>query len=634
MALITVSEIEKSFEQDRVILQGISFQVDAGERVAILGDNGAGKTTLLRILCGELQPDKGGVSVAKGSRIGYVRQINHEVTDRLVEDVLKDAYRVAIEKGKELEKLHDRMETVSAAKYDEVLRSFEAAGGYDWEAEYARIANGLNIPPEMRARRFDSLSGGEQTRVNLARMIMEKTDILLLDEPTNHLDVESMEWLEDYLLHYKGTVLVVSHDRYFLDTVAERIIEIRHGKTDFYSGNYSYYVQEKELRFQQQLLRYNQEQAKVKQLEFQIARLKAWGSVYDNPALHKKAAAMEKRIERVQQTDKPVKESRMQAGFSSEAFRADRVLTAEHLSKSFDGRSIIRDFSAFIRGGGERVALIGPNGVGKSTLLKMLLGILPPDEGTVKTGPSVRCAYLPQQVVFEHPERTLYDTMLYETGCSPQEARDRLGAFRFTGEDQFKTVSQLSGGERSRLRLCILMMSRVNFLVLDEPTNHLDLASREWIEEAVDAFEGTLLFVSHDRYFTRRFANHIWELGSGFTDYPDCDWDRYRRIKALKKQAEEKERAEIREKAAADRQKEKGKTAEKGVSSGRNPAQERKLKALEKEIEKQEALLAVFDEKMEEAASDYVLLQQLIGEKEELQAQIDEMYLKWEELSM
>jgi len=263
----------------------------------------------------------------------------------------------------------------------------------------------------------------------------------------------------------------------------------------------------------------------------------------------------------------------------------------------------------------------------------MLLGLLPADSGTVKTGPSVKCAYLPQQVVFEHPERTLYDTMLYETDCTPQEARDRLGAFRFTGEDQFKTVSQLSGGERSRLRLCILMMSRVNFLVLDEPTNHLDLSSREWIEEAVDAFEGTLLFVSHDRYFTRRFANHIWELGEGFTDYPDCDWERYRRIKALNRQNAGKEKQEKKEKTEKEMPRERETAADKR-SSGRNPAQERKMKALEKEIEKQEEELAAYDEKMEEAASDYILLQQLTAEKEELQARINEMYAKWEELSM
>ena len=257
MADIIVSEVVKSFEQDREVLSGVSFRVDPGERVAILGDNGAGKTTLFRILTGELTPDKGSVSIARGKRVGYVAQLNTAASDDTVEDVLRHAYDEVISLGQELEGLHEHMEGVSAARYDELLRRFEALGGYTWQTEMARVANGLNIDADMRAQRFSTLSGGEQTRVSLARMIMEQTDILLLDEPTNHLDVASLEWLEEYLLHYKGTVLVISHDRYFLDVVAQRIIEIRRGKPEFYSGNYTYYAQEKELRYRQQLMQYN-----------------------------------------------------------------------------------------------------------------------------------------------------------------------------------------------------------------------------------------------------------------------------------------------------------------------------------------------------------------------------------------
>ena len=638
MAEITVNDLTISFEQDRRILDGISFRIDRGEHVAILGGNGCGKTTLLRLLTGELTPDQGSISVSRGARIGYVRQMNTEMNAGTVEEVLKSAYSDVIGSARELEQMHGSMENVSAARYDAALRRFEAAGGYNWESEYLRIAGGLNIDADMRARRFDTLSGGEQTRVNLAKMIMERPDILLLDEPTNHLDMQSLEWLEDHLQHFKGTVIMVSHDRYFLDATAQRVIEIFRGKMSFYSGNYSFYVKERELRYQQQLEMYNREQSKAKQLEFQIARLKAWGSVYDNPALHKKAAAMEKRVERIQQTDRPVRDEKLRQGFASEKMRADFVLRAEHLVKRFDGRMVISDLSLSIRGNGERVALIGPNGTGKSTLIQLLLGLLVPDGGVVRMGPSVKTAYLPQKVEFAHPERTLYDTLLYETACSPQEARDRLGAFRFSQEDQFKLVSQLSGGERSRLMMCIIMLSRANFLVLDEPTNHLDIDSSEWIEEAVEAFEGTLLFVSHDRYFVRRFANHIWLLGDHtFTDYPDCDWERFLSIRQMERIREESEKRsgkkEKEQKRAPEPVRESAGQNENAPRKNRDAKQLRRMDALEREIARKEEFLLSYDEKMEAVATDYEKLQQLEAEKQALQEEIDGMYLAWEELA-
>ncbi len=624
MAEIIFSDVRKSFEQDRVILDGVSFQIDKGERAAILGDNGTGKTTLLRMITGELQPDSGYVSVPKARRIGYVAQLNTARSGDTVEDVLRQAYREVISIGQELDAMHADMAGVSANRYDELTRRFEALGGYDWQAELARIAAGLGIDADLRQRPFDKLSGGEQTRVNLARIIMEKTDILLLDEPTNHLDMQAMEWLEEYLDTYKGTVLLVSHDRYFLDRCVKRIIELDNGKADLYSGNYTFYVEEREQRRRLQLLHYEQEQAKVKQLEFQIARLKAWGSVYDNPALHKKAAAMEKRVERVQKTEKPTEKRQLSADFSSESFRADRVLRIEGLSKGFGGQKLFENITCEIRGGGERVALLGPNGCGKTTLLKILTGETAPDTGTFAFGPSVRWAYLPQIVSFDHPERTLYDTMLYETDCTPQEARDRLGSFRFIGDEQFKTVSQLSGGEKTRLRSCMLMMRKVNLLILDEPTNHLDLSSREWVEEAVSRFEGTLLFVSHDRYFIKRFAGRIWDLDGGFRDY-DADYERYRRIKALEAAKEKEEKP--------DRQPPKQAEKQPDEKPRRDPRTERRLAALERDIARREAELAVFDDRMAECGSDYEALLKLGEEKEQLEKEIEAMYGEWERMS-
>ena len=624
MAEITVSGVTKSFTQDRVVLDDVSFVVDAGERVGLLGGNGAGKTTLFKIITGEMSPDKGSASVAKGKRLGYVAQLNRYESFELVEDVLREAYRRVLDIAAELEKMHEDMHNVNEGRYDALVREFEALGGYEWETDLNKIAAGLNITPDMRSRRFSDLSGGEQTRVCLAKLIMEKTDVLLLDEPTNHLDMESLEWLEDYLVHFKGTVLVISHDRYFLDVVAERIIELENGRPEFYTGNYSYYVQEKELRYQQRLMQYNREQAKVKQLEFQIERLKAWGSVYDNPALHKKAAAMEKRIERIAQTDKPTKQTRLDMDFASESFRADRVMSVDGLTKGYDGRTLFADVTREIRGGGEKVALLGPNGAGKTTFLKIILGEETADRGTYKFGPSVRAAYLPQVVTFEHPERTLYNTMLYDGNCEPQEARDRLGAFRFSGEDQFKTVSQLSGGERARLKLCLIMMSRANLLILDEPTNHLDLASREWIEEAVARFEGTLLFVSHDRYFVRRFANRVWEIADGnLTDYPG-DYERYRRVKQLNAI---KPAGKTAEKAKKEKPEEPKPPQKK---SGRDPKAERRLNVLERDIAKKEQELAAFDDRMAEVASDYVKLNELMAEKQACEAELETMYEEWE----
>ncbi len=626
MSDISVNDVYFRYDQDREVLSGLSFQVDAGEKTAVLGSNGCGKTTLMRMLTGALTPDRGSVTLAKGRRVGYVAQMNDFVSDKTAEEVLRGAYSDVLEAEKQLNEMRGHMESVSSSRYAETLARFESRNGYGWEAEMNRVANGLGITRAMRDTRFGALSGGEQTRVHLARLIMEEPDILLLDEPTNHLDTEALEWLEEYLSRFKGTVLVISHDRYFLDAAVTRVIEIKNGKAEFYSGNYSFYAKEKELRYQQQLQRYEREQAKISQLEFQITRLKAWGNVYDNPALHKKAAAMEKRVERIRQTDKPVRESRLQAAFAGETIRADRVIELCSLSAGYGEQPLFENAGALIRGTGERVAVIGRNGCGKTTLLKVLTGELAPLSGQVITGPAVKTAVLPQQITFEHPERTLYDTLLYETACTPQEARDRLGTFRFTGEDQFKRVEQLSGGEKTRLKLCILMLRRANLLILDEPTNHLDLASREWIEEAVAGFQGTLLFVSHDRYFIRRFANRIWEIGDGvLTDYHQ-DWDGYRRVKALNALREKQEKAKEPKKAAPA-------AAKEPSARGKDPKTQRRLAFLEREIEKQEGQLADFDARMAAYASDYGELMRITKEKEAFQKQIDALYAEWEALS-
>jgi len=481
-----------------------------------------------------------------------------------------------------------------------------------------KMCSGLGIPAAMREQLFDSLSGGEKTRVNLARLLLEQTDILLLDEPTNHLDMKNVEWLEEYLLSFKGTVLTISHDRYFLDRVVQRIIEIRGGKAEFYSGNYSFYVVEKQARYDLQLKQYEQEQAKLKQLGYTVERMKGWG--INNRTLYRRAMSIQHRMERIEKTERPTKDRTVSARFGERDFRGDSMLSIRGMKKAFDDRVLFEDVELKMLGG-ESIAFLGDNGTGKSTFIKCLLGE-EPCEGKIKFGPQCKWAYLPQIIHFSHPERSLYDTMLYETNCTPQQARDRLGAFLFSGEDVFKPVSVLSGGELMRLRLCLLMDEKVNLLVLDEPTNHMDIASREWIEQALEDYEGNLIFVSHDRYFVEKFATRIWELKDGHViDHP-YGYEKYRAVQEKERQARLATPSEPKKKAAAK------------PAAPKQKSTKRQLELVEKQIEKLETSAAKLDEQIAEAAMDYQKLQELMEEKQAVDDQLSTLYEQWEELSL
>lgn len=619
---ISVNELVKSFEVGQTLLDGLSFDIHEGECVGIMGRNGCGKTTLFRLLTGELSPDSGEIHIAAGKKLGLISQIPVYPAGFSVEDVLRTAFTALASLKRRMEELEKTLEKdasrANLSEYDRLSNAYLTGGGYEQDTEVDKVCNGLGIPAEMRGREFDRLSGGEKTRVNLARLLLEKTDILLLDEPTNHLDLRSVEWLEDYIRHFKGTVLTISHDRYFLDQVVQRIIEISAGKAEFYSGNYSFYLEEKQERFNHQLRQYEQEQAKLKQLGFTVERMKGWG--INNRVLYRRAMSIQHRMDRIEKTDKPKTEKTMRARFAERDFFGDEVLSVKGLGKAFDGRTLFHDVDLQVAGG-ERIALLGDNGTGKTTFLKVLLG----EEagvGKIKFGPTVKWAYLPQIIHFEHPERTLLDTMLYEKNCTVQTARDRLGAYLFEGEDVFKTVSSLSGGEQSRLRLCMLMDEKINLLILDEPTNHLDLASREWVEDALEEYEGALLFVSHDRYFVDKFATRIWELeNQTIRDFP-CGYEKYRSIKAF-------EAMQI-----AAPVKEKREKKEKPKPSGGSKAIEKKIKSLEREIEKQETLVAEYDEKIAAASSDYQELTRLMEEKQAEEEKLTGMMDEWEALSL
>ena len=630
MIEIQVNSLVKSFEVGRNVLDGLTFQVDQGERVGLLGRNGAGKTTLFKILTGELDYDEGSVVVGQGRRVGLISQIPVYPAGYTVEDVLRSAFARLQSLAEEMRALEARMaagesDPAILKRYGTLSERFEAFGGYDTDVAVNKIANGLSIPDAQRQQLFDSLSGGEKTRVNLGRLILEDTDILLLDEPTNHLDLHATEWLEEYIRGFHGTVVTISHDRYFLDRTVTRVIEIQDGKAEFYSGNYSFYAVEKERRYQERMKQYEKEQAKIQQLEKAAEQLRVWAFMGMDKT-YRRAISMEKRIERMRTTSKPTKARKMDARFSSAEFHGDEVLGIRNVSKSYGDKHLFEGISLKVEGG-ERIALIGDNGTGKSTLIKMIVGELYPDDGRIKTGPQVKEAYLPQIVRFDHPDWNLVENMMAaKRGLSGQSARNRLAAYDFRGEDVFKPVSVLSGGEQSRLRLCMLMDDEINFLILDEPTNHLDIDSREWIEEAVEAYDGTLLFVSHDRYFINRFATRIWELADGtITDYP-CGFAQYRQMKAQ----------EAAEKAAAPKpEKEREKPAVERPQRG-NKAQQaarRQLTICERDIARAEEHIAALEADMEAAACDYEKLNELVEQKAAAQAELDALYERWEQLS-
>ncbi len=616
MVDIQVTNLTKFFVIGENLLENLSFEIQEGECVAILGRNGCGKTTLFNILTGQMDYDSGEVYVNPNKKLGLISQIPRFPEGFTVEDVLRSAFTELLRLRRRMEALEGEMAAgatdAQLREYDTLANRFQTGGGYEMDVEVDKICNGLGISSEQRGQEFASLSGGEKTRMNLARLLLEKTDILLLDEPTNHLDLRSVEWLEQYINAFKGTVLTISHDRYFIDQVADRVIEIADGHAEFYSGNYSFYMDEKQARFDLQMKQYEQEQAKLKQLGYTLERMKGWG--INNRTLYRRAMSIQHRMERIHRTEKPKKERTMKASFGEKDFSGDIVFKMKGVSKSFGDRTLFSDINLSVEGG-ERIALLGDNGTGKTTFIKCLLGE-EDCQGKIQFGPTVKFGYLPQIVHFDHPERSLYDTMLYEKNCTPQTARDRLGAFLFQGEDVFKQVGNLSGGEQSRLRLCMLMDEKINLLILDEPTNHLDIASREWVEAAIEEFEGVLLFVSHDRYFIEKFAERIWLLEDGtIRDFP-CGYQKYRSILEHEAAAKPAPTVEVKPK----KEKPKGGTKES----------EKLVRRLEREIEKQEAAIAELDAKIEAAAADYQELTRLLGEKETAENALMELMEQWE----
>lgn len=510
---------------------------------------------------------------------------------------------------------------VDLSRYSSIQTAFELGGGYDLQVAYDRMTAGLHIDREMQQRPFMSLSGGEKTRVNLARLMLSGTDLLLLDEPTNHLDMDSIEWLEGYLKSFRGTVLIVSHDRYFLDHATNRTLELRDGVIVSWPGNYSYFTEKKEELARQLEAAKKRQDKEIARLEKAVGNLHLWAFM-GTDALHKRAFSMQKRIDRMERIQTIRKEHKMKNQFQLAEQSGEDVFAVDRLSVGYD-TPLVRDFSAMVYRG-ERIAILGPNGCGKTTLLTTLLGQRAPLSGMIYNGVGVQIGYLPQVVSFSHPERNLVDTLLFETNCSTQQARDRLAAFDFKGEDVFKTISVLSGGEKTRLKLCLFMYQKINTLFLDEPTNHLDILSREWVEDAIDDFSETMLFVSHDRYFIDRFATRIWLLENGqITDFPG-GYREFTEARERTRQSEAAIREREKKSAASAERAEKAPQKSESVPSRQ---QEKQAKERARKIAAAEERLTALEAEMADCeGGDYVRLGELYAEKESLEEQLLALY--------
>ena len=625
MAEISVQELHKYFGEHHV-LKGLSFDLQPGERASIVGPNGCGKSTLLKILAGLQDYDGGNVVINKGSRLGLLEQLPVYDPDTTVREVLWQAFSYLEGMAEEMRRMEALMadgQDVDLNRYSRLQTAFEDGGGYDLQVAYDRMTGGLKIDPAMQERPFMSLSGGEKTRVNLARLMLSGTDLLLLDEPTNHLDMDSIEWLESYLKSFRGTVLIVSHDRYFLDNVTTRTLELREGVMVNWPGNYSYFTEKRDELARQLEAAKKRQDKEIARLEKAVGNLHLWAFM-GNDALHKRAFSMQKRIDRMERIQTIRQERKMKNQFNLAAQSGEDVFAIENLSVGFD-KPLVQDFTSMVFRG-ERIAILGPNGAGKTTLLTTLLHLQNPMAGRVYDGVGVKPGYLPQNVHFDHPERNLVDTLLYETNCSTQEARDRLAAFNFKGEEVFKTVSVLSGGEKTRLKLCLFMYQKINTLFLDEPTNHLDILSREWVEDAIDDFSETMIFVSHDRYFIDRFATRIWQVEDGriidfLGGYKEFKEQRERQLQSEAAMREREKKAAKAEKAPKE-DKPKSENVRNRENEKKKKERQKKIAALEKQLEQLESDMAACP------AEDYVKLDELFRQKE---AAEEELLLLYEE---
>ena len=524
MIVLSAQNVAKAFGIN-VVLNDVSFTLQQGDRIGLVGVNGCGKSTLMRIIAGLDSPDSGEISIVRGTRIGYLAQQDMVTSGASVWAELEKVYEPVFEMEKRLRTLEAEMEHAHtdaalfarlSSDYDKLMHRFEEADGYAWKSMVSGVLNGLGFTPAQYEQNVDSLSGGEKTRLCLARLLLQKPDLLLLDEPTNHLDMETLSWLENYLAAYRGSVLVISHDRYFLDHVCTGMVEILMGHAEQYGGNYTRYISQRQERFETRIRAYELQQKEIERQQAIIARYR----MFNREKSIRAAESREKALDRMEKLEKPVDERAIHFNFEARRRTGEDVLKISDVSKSFGDKHLFSGFSLHVRAG-DRIALIGPNGVGKSTLIKLITGDVPSDTGDIRFGSNVDVGYYDQHQSALSPEKTVLDEVWDRFPRMEQsDVRGALGMFLFTGDDVFQPIKTLSGGEKGRVALTALMLRKDNLLLLDEPTNHLDMDSREVLEDALSGFGGTIITVSHDRYFINRVADRVIEMRpDGVTEY-------------------------------------------------------------------------------------------------------------------
>ena len=594
MIILSAQSIAKSFGVNAV-LKDVSLTLEQGERMGLVGVNGCGKSTLMRIIAGLDAPDSGEIALSRGVRVGYLAQQDMATGGSSVWAELEQVYEPVFEMEKRLRALELDMEQAHedaarfaqlSAEYDRLMQRFEESDGYSWRSMVSGVLNGLGFKPPQYEQSVDSLSGGEKTRLCLARLLLQKPDLLLLDEPTNHLDMETLTWLEAYLSAYRGSVLVISHDRYFLDHVCTCMVEILMGQSEQYRGNYTRYIAQRQERFETRLRAYELQQKEIERQQAIIARYR----MYNREKSIRAAESREKALERMEKLDKPVDERAIHFRFEARRRTGEDVLTIREVSKTFGEKHLFGPLDLHVRAG-DRIALIGPNGVGKSTLIKLITGDVPADSGTIRYGANVDVGYYDQHQSTLHPDKTVLDEVWDRFPQMEQsDVRGALGMFLFTGDDVFKPIKTLSGGEKGRVALTALMLRKDNLLLLDEPTNHLDMDSREVLEDALSGFGGTIITVSHDRYFINRVADRVIEMRpDGVTEYMG-NYDDYLEKKnrpvpqevtagKTKTELEKEKRREKQSKQALRQLKVRAQEAEKAVG-----AKEEEIAALEEQM--------------------------------------------------
>ena len=639
--ILSCQGISKSFGE-KVILNDASFHIEEREKAALIGNNGAGKTTLLRIIMNEISADSGQVVLMKDKKIGYLAQYQDVSGHRTVYEELLTTKQYIIDMEDRMRAIEVQMKNASGEELDRLMNTytrltheFELENGYAYKSELMGVLKGLGFTDEDFAKQVETLSGGQKTRVALGKLLISKPDILLLDEPTNHLDMESISWLETYLLNYPGAVFIVSHDRYFLDKVVTKVIEIDAAQVRMYSGNYSAYAEKKAQLRDAQYKAYLNQQRDIKHQEAVIVKLKS----FNREKSIRRAESREKMLGKIQRIEKPTEvQSQMRLSLEPRVVSGNDVLTVEELSKSFPEQTLFTDISFQIKRG-ERVALIGNNGTGKTTMLKILNDLIPADSGTFSLGSKVQIGYYDQEHHVLHAEKTIFEEIsdTYPT-LTETEIRNMLAAFLFTGDDVFKVISSLSGGERGRVSLAKLMLSEANFLILDEPTNHLDIASKEILEEALNSYTGTVFYVSHDRYFINQTATRILELTNQAVVNYIGDYDYYleKKEELTEKYAPVQQKTmAVQEAAPATASEGKLTWQQQKEEQARKRKQEAELKKTEQRIEELENRDKEIDETLvlPDVCTNVGRCAELSREKDKIQQELEELYEKWETLA-